>query len=469
MSFASLQFGLFFALVLGGYVCLGRRAQNRLLLVASYVFYGAWDWRFLFLLLFSTVVDFIVGSLLAASDDPRRRRLLVTASLATNLGILGFFKYAGFFAESFASLAAQFGFEASEFVLDIVLPAGISFYTFQTLSYTIDIYRGRLEPVKSFFDFALFVAFFPQLVAGPIERASRLLPQIENKRFIGWEQLNSGAWLILWGLYKKVVISDNLAVAVDAVYGNGATPTSAEIIVATYAFAWQIYCDFSGYTDIARGTARMLGFNLMLNFNIPYAATNPAEFWRRWHISLSTWLRDYLYVPMGGNRRGTWFTYRNLFLTMTIGGLWHGAAWPFVLWGAYHGALLMGHRALFGKDAHSEGTVSTWRSCAASIAMFHLAAIGWMFFRANSLGHIAGLLDILTGTFAIGMAAQWIAPMCFLLAPLFAMQFAQWRSDDLEVIARWPVAARVATYSFLVLGILTLGEQIGQPFIYFQF
>ena len=249
------------------------------------------------------------------------------------------------------ALVEPLGIQLSNFTLDVILPAGISFYTFQTLSYTIDVYRRQLQPVRSFSEFALFVALFPQLVAGPIERAGRILPQIGSVRVVSWERLKTGGWLVLWGLYKKVVIADNLAVVVDAVYRPGSNPTSAEIIVATYAFAWQIYCDFSGYTDIARGTARILGFDLILNFKIPYAAVNPAEFWRRWHISLSTWLRDYLYISLGGNRHGRWLTYRNLFLTMVLGGLWHGAAWPFVLWGAYHGLLLMGHR-LWMRRAH---------------------------------------------------------------------------------------------------------------------
>ncbi len=468
MGFASLEFGLFFLVVYGLYRGLPRRGQNHMLLVASYVFYGAWDWRFLLLLLLSTVVDFAVGRRLGSTDDARARRALVLASLLTNLGILGFFKYAGFFSQGLQDLLGVFGLEVSPLTLDVVLPVGISFYTFQTLSYTLDIYRRRLEPEPVFLDFALFVAFFPQLVAGPIERAQRLLPQIAQPRTLGWARSNSGAWLVLWGFFKKVVIADNLAVIVDAVYRPGSDPTSGEIIIATYAFAWQIYCDFSGYTDIARGTARMLGFDLMLNFNIPYAASNPAEFWRRWHISLSTWLRDYLYISLGGNRRGRLRTYCNLFATMVIGGLWHGAAWPFVLWGAYHGLLLTIHRAL-RPWLVSRLPAGGWVRALNVVVLFHFVALGWLFFRAESLEHIGALLTTLTGPFEAGMAAGWIAPLCMLLAPLIVYQVAQARTRDLDAILGVWAPARALIYAGLAIGILILGEPIGQPFIYFQF
>ncbi|MCS5619808.1 MAG: MBOAT family protein [Myxococcota bacterium] len=472
MSFASLEFGLFFALVFAIYCALSHRGQNGFLLGASYVFYAAWDWRFVFLLLLSTVVDFSVGRALSQTNNERRRRHLAALSLVSNLGILGFFKYVGFFSEGFRDLAGLAGVQVSPFVLDIVLPAGISFYTFQTLSYTLDIYRRRLEPTQNFFDFALFVAFFPQLVAGPIERARRLLPQIVARREISLERINAGAWLILWGLYKKVAIADNLAAVVDAVYRPGSNATSGELILATYAFAWQIYCDFSGYTDIARGTARMMGFDLMLNFRVPYAAANPAEFWRRWHISLSEWLRDYLYISLGGNRLGAWFTYRNLFLTMVIGGLWHGAAWPFVLWGAYHGALLMGHRFLRRTADGSEGAsdlVSGVRRMLHCFVLFQFVSLGWLIFRAESLAHIGELLGVLTGPFEAGLAGDWIFPFCFILAPLVAMQIAQERTKALDVVLRLPLAARALVYASLATGILLIGEQVGQPFIYFQF
>jgi len=472
MVFNTFEFAFFFAIVFGLYLVLPQRGQNRMLLLASYVFYGAWDWRFLSLLALSTVIDYTVGLRLAASEDPRTRRAWVTLSLASNLGILGFFKYAGFFADSLSELFLLFGIELPAFTLEIVLPVGISFYTFQTLSYTIDIYRRRIEPTRQFLDFALFVAFFPQLVAGPIERASNLLPQILGRREVTWEKISSGSWLVLWGLYKKVVIADNLAAVVNAVYRPASQPTSAEIVLATFAFAYQIYCDFSGYTDIARGIARMMGFNIMLNFNIPYAAVNPSDFWRRWHISLSTWLRDYLYVPLGGNRGGTLFTYRNLFLTMLLGGIWHGAAWPFVFWGAYHGALLIAHRLLepyLAGIAPTSGLGRTaWRGLRCTL-MFLLVCLGWLMFRAETLGHMTGLLATLVGPFELGLAGQWILPFCTLTAPLIAMQIAQSRCRDLEAVLHWPFALRVAVYASVMILIILLGEEIGSPFVYFQF
>ena len=468
MGFASLEFGIFILFVFALYFALPLRGQNRMLLAASYLFYAAWDWRFVFLLLLSTGVDYTVGRRLGVTTDPRIRRRLVFGSLFTNLGILGFFKYVGFFSDSVRDGFAALGIELSSITLDVVLPVGISFYTFQTLSYTIDVYRGRLEPVDNPLEFALFVAFFPQLVAGPIERARRLLPQIGTARRVGWAQLNSGTWLVVSGFFKKLVIADNLAVIVDAVYRPGADPTSGEIVVASYAFAWQIYCDFSGYSDIARGIARLLGFELMLNFNIPYAAANPAEFWRRWHISLSTWLRDYLYISLGGNRHGSGRTYRNLFLTMLLGGLWHGAAWPFVLWGGYHGVLLMLHRLLRPRLV-AYVPASPIVHGLSVVVLFQFVSLGWLFFRAESLEQIGALLRTLFGPFAWGMAGQWLAPFCILVMPLVAYQIVQQRSGDLDVILRVPVLLRAVLYAPLVLGLLILGETIGQPFIYFQF
>ncbi len=318
MLFNSLTFALFFALVFALYVCLPHRARNVMLLLASYLFYGAWDWRFLALIWISTAVDYGVALRLASSEDPRTRRRLVAFSLVTNLGILGFFKYAGFFAGSLTNLLRPLGIELPPFTLEVVLPVGISFYTFQTLSYTIDVYRRQLEPTRDVVAFALFVAFFPQLVAGPIERARRLLPQIRTPRSVTWEGIGAGSWLVLWGLFKKVVVADNLAVLVDAVYAPGSAPTGPEVALATFAFAFQIYCDFSGYTDIARDVARMLGFDLVRNFNLPYFASSPAEFWRRWHMSLSTWLRDYLFRSLSF-RHGRASTLRNLGITMLLG------------------------------------------------------------------------------------------------------------------------------------------------------
>jgi len=317
-------------------------------LLASYFFYGCWDWRFLGLIWLSTIVDFACGRELdkrkrgttgedgGPSSEPyfhsrRGRRTILFVSVAANLGILGFFKYFDFFVGSAATLLDMIGLPLERRLLNVILPVGISFYTFQTLSYTIDIYRGQIRAHGSLLDFAVFVAFFPQLVAGPIVRAREFIPQVSRRRHLNLDQIYEGGYLILWGLFKKVVIADNLALLVDGVFQSDAPLLGGTVLVALYAFSVQIYCDFSGYSDIARGCAKMMGFEIRLNFKLPYFESNPAEFWRRWHISLSTWLRDYLYIPLGGNRKGATRTCINLALTMILGGLWHGAAWTFVL------------------------------------------------------------------------------------------------------------------------------------------
>ena len=288
--------------------------------MASYFFYGFWDWRFLGLIVFSTLLDFTCGRVIHGSKSDSKRKLWLWLSVAGNLGVLGFFKYFNFFAENLSTLLAAAGFEAPRFVLTVLLPVGISFYTFQTMSYTIDIYQGRLQPARGFLDFALFVSFFPQLVAGPIERTRNLLPHIRSPRHFDRRQFREGCWLIYWGLYKKVFVADNAARIVDKVYGSLDTSSGFHVLVATYAFAVQIYCDFSGYSDIARGAAKTLGFEISLNFDIPYAARNPQEFWRRWHISLSQWLRDYLFIPLGGSQQGKGRVFLNLVVVMALGG-----------------------------------------------------------------------------------------------------------------------------------------------------
>jgi D-alanyl-lipoteichoic acid acyltransferase DltB (MBOAT superfamily) len=472
MLFNTADFAWFFAAVLLSLRALPHRAQNRFLLLASYVFYGAWDWRFTGLLALSTLVDFAIARALYREDAPRRRRALVVVSLVVNLGILGYFKYAGFFADSLRDLLSAFGVEVPPFALQVILPVGISFYTFQTLSYTIDVYRRQLEPVRNLLDFALYVAFFPQLVAGPIERGARLLPQVLAPRRFGLEALGSGGWLILWGLFKKVVIADNLGRLVDAVFAPGAAPSGGELLLAIHAFSIQIYCDFSGYTDIARGSARILGFDLMLNFRLPYFATSPADFWHRWHVSLSTWLRDYLYIPLGGNRSGRTRTYRNLLITMVLGGLWHGAAWPFVLWGAFHGLLLCLHRALRPwlerlAPASRAGAALWWGVRVA--VTYHLVAFGFFLFRSTSLAQIERLLAALCDGLAPGLAGEWLLPFAVLCAPLLAFQVVQAASGELEPLGRWPLPARVLVCAAVLAGLLLFGEDGGNAFIYFQF
>ena len=472
MLFNTLNFALFFACVYLLYWILPRRAQNLMLLAASYFFYGCWDWRFLSLILASTAVDYFCGRALPGAS-PRARRFYLLLSLVTNLGLLGFFKYFNFFAASLQELAAPFGIHLSYSTLNIVLPVGISFYTFQTLSYTIDVYRGEIEPCRDPWDFALFVAFFPQLVAGPIERARCLLPQIRGKRTVTRAQLYEGTWLILWGLFKKVCVADRLAPMVDRIFADPSSCSGAHILVGLYAFAFQIYGDFSGYSDMARGLAKVMGFEIRLNFNLPYFAVNPSDFWKRWHISLSTWLRDYLYISLGGNRKGRFKTYRNLMLTMLLGGLWHGAAWTFVAWGFYHGTLLILHRLakpiLVLLEPKAFLARKAWWG-ARVFVMLHLTCLGWLLFRAQSLGEVHLMLERMVLDFGPGASAGYaLISVLFIVLPLLVVQWAQFVKNDLLVVFRWPVLLRGLFYFLLYYGITVYGVTGGKQFIYFQF
>lgn len=476
MLFTDLIFWAFFAVVILAYLALPHRAQNRMLLIASYVFYGAWDWRFLSLILLSTVVDYIIGLRMDAETDQARRKRLLLVSLSVNLGMLAVFKYFGFFVESFQSMLGGMGYEADPFMLSIVLPVGISFYTFQTLSYTIDIYRRDLKPTHDFFDFALFVAFFPQLVAGPIERAKNLLPNITMPRTLSWEGFERGVALCLLGLIKKVVIADGIAPSVDAIYGS-ADPSRLDILLATWLFAIQIYCDFSGYTDIARGVAKMMGFKLMRNFAQPYFAADPQEFWRRWHISLSTWLRDYLYISLGGNRGGRWKTYRNLMATMTLGGLWHGAAWNFVIWGLYQGGLLSAHRALAGRHGHTgEGAkrnIISWFLRLGAIALFfQVVCYGWLLFRATSFEQILNFTARLAGAApAPDVLSIPTPPMAAFLAIgfIFVWDVMIERTGNVRFYSPWPTWIRAGLYAGMFYLLAFGATTATSAFIYFQF
>lgn len=484
MSFNSFSYALFLPLVLVVTQLLRHRitARNAFLLAASYFFYGSWDWRFLSLIWISTVIDYVCGRLLDWKDEgvpvpaaarPRRKAILLV-SLLCNLGLLGFFKYYGFFVESAVSFLARIGLQTHLPSLNIILPVGISFYTFQTLSYTIDVYYGKLRAERSLLNFALFVAFFPQLVAGPIERARDLLPQMRVYRPVTREAFYSGFYLIGWGLFKKVVIADNAAILANDVFG-WASPDGFASLIGVYAFALQIYCDFSGYSDIARGTARCMGFDLMLNFNLPYAAVNPSDFWRRWHISLSTWLRDYLYIPLGGNRRGARRTYINLMLTMVLGGLWHGAAWTFVFWGLYHGLLLCVHRVLQpGLDRWiaplNEKCAGVWFA-ARVFVFFHLTCISWLLFRAESIGQAWSMFRAVMTDWTlggqVGLSAMMQVGVC--AAGLVCIQIAQHVKKDMDVVLHSPLPVRALLYLAGMLGFIFLGEYGGQSFIYFQF
>ncbi|WP_233578197.1 MBOAT family O-acyltransferase [Tautonia sociabilis] len=533
MVFNSLAFAEFFAVVFVLYWVLRRRlrAQNALLLGAGYVFYACWDWRFLGLLVLSTVVDYGCGLLVHRVKVPRTRRMLLALSMIANLGMLGFFKYCDFFVGSLALLLDRLGIEASPPTLGVLLPIGISFYTFQSMAYVIDVYRREIEPTRDFLSFAVFVSFFPHLVAGPIMQPRTLLPQVSRPRRFDLEQLYRGAYLIAWGLAKKVVIADNLAPIVDDLFGRWETIDGGLALLAVYAFAFQIYGDFSGYTDIARGVARCLGFELALNFNLPYFSASPGEFWRRWHISLSQWLRDYLYIPLGGSRggravaignallaglvaclgggvilaigeasgpsvegfsvlgiamgvglliacsailtiRGTVaLTCRNLMLTMMLGGLWHGAAWTFVAWGAYQGILLVGQRLLDPTLERLRPADPFARNCwkaACIVGTFHLVCLGWLLFRADSTAQAAGMLGaILSGPSL--PPATYLAPVLACVLPLLLVQAVQYASGDPEILLRAPWYVRSVAYTALFYGIVLGGEFGGGQFIYFQF
>lgn len=481
MIFNSLEFFIFFCVVICLYYALPHRWQNKMLLLASYFFYGWWDWRFLLLILISTATDYFCGIKIHNQYSIKGKKKYICLSVIINLTLLGFFKYWDFFAESFATLLFKFGLHPSIPILNIILPVGISFYTFQTMTYSIDIYRGEIKPTYNFLDFALFVSFFPQLVAGPIERAKTLLPQIQNKRRFDKDQFFRGLQLIFWGLFKKVFVADNLGIIVDQVYGN-AEATGIEYIVATWAFAFQIYGDFSGYSDIARGTAKCMGIEIMHNFNQPYFAINPSDLWKRWHISLSSWLRDYLYIPLGGNRKGTLKTYRNLMLTMLLGGLWHGAAWNFVLWGAYHGFILCVYRIFktLKKSGLAE-SVSLKTYMLKAFIMFQLTCLGWILFRAQDLDQIKLILhQILSSLSFTPECAEMMGRVSFFCAlPIIVMTFNTLKElrplwfEEYYVLRYLPLSRQPVFVKSMLYGSLTyllcLYGASAKSFIYFQF
>ena len=473
MLFNSYAFALFFAALLPAYWLMARwpKAQNVLLLGVSYYFYSRWDARFLSLLILSTVMDFACGLWVAREEDPRRRKAAVALSMALNLGMLGFFKYYNFFAESLHEALARAGLSVSLGSLQVALPIGISFYTFQSMSYVIDVYRREIPPTRNLVQFAAFVSFFPHLVAGPIMRPTTLLPQITTPRRFDLGRFYEGTYLIFWGLLKKVVVADNLAPIVNDLFGRWQTLDGGSALLAIYAFAFQIYGDFSGYTDIARGVSKCLGFELSLNFNLPYFAASPRDFWTRWHISLSQWLRDYLYISLGGSRGGTLRTYRNLMITMMLGGLWHGAAWTFVLWGVYHGAILVGHRVaepwLRRIDPADPVDRACWKGLRI-LATFHMVCFGWLLFRARSVEQALGMLGAIVHRFSIPPSAR-LVPVLVVIVPVLIIQAIQYLADDLDVVARTPWYVRSVLYTACFYAIVLGANFGGEQFIYFQF
>ena len=470
MIFNSAEYALFLPLVLLLYWKLRHKHQNLLLLAASYLFYGWWDYRFLGLLAFTTLVDYWVGLALGRSQDPESRKRLLLTSVAVNLAVLGSFKYFDFFVDSAASALSQVGLNPNLPLLQIILPVGISFYTFQSMSYAFDVYRQRIEPTSNLVDFAVYVAYFPQLVAGPIERAQALLPQITRARPRPTsDKVASGLVLILLGLFKKVAIADVMAPIVEASFSGTGTNSSVALLMGLYAFALQIYGDFSGYTDIARGTSRLMGIELMENFSQPYLSRNITAFWRTWHISLSTWLYDYLYIPLGGNRQGRWMTYRNLMLVMLLGGLWHGAAWTFVIWGGLHGLYLAVHKAYGASVPRGDQGRFELRHILPALATFHLVCFAWIFFRAESL---ASALSYIQNLFQFRLAIPNPDHLILLAVAgitVLTIDILQRNGGRHDVMLQWRPSWQGLAYASWLLAIVVFSGGPLTPFIYFQF
>lgn len=480
MLFNSIDFALFLPIVFVLYWFVTNRnlkLQNVLILVASYIFYGWWDYRFLSLLVFSTLVDYFVGWGLLSQQNQLKRRLLLTLSIVVNLGLLGFFKYYNFFLDNFIAAFTFFGQPIEARSLNVILPVGISFYTFQTLSYSIDVYRRKLEPTKDFIAFAAYVTFFPQLVAGPIERATNLLPQFYKKREFIYSRAIDGLRQILWGLFKKVVIADNAAEYANMIFNNSGDYSGSTLAIGVFLFSIQIYGDFSGYSDIAIGTSRLFGFSLMRNFAFPYFSRDIAEFWRRWHISLSTWFRDYLYIPLGGSKGGTMMKVRNTFIIFIVSGFWHGANWTFVIWGAlnalYFLPLLLANKNRTNLEIIAQGKhLPGLKEFMQMLLTFMLTMLAWVFFRAASVEHAFSILgEIFSPSILHAVELPKTVFMVYALIAVFlTMEWMgreqQYAIAKLEV--RWPRFARVAIYYGLALAIFLFAGK-GQDFIYFQF
>ena len=488
MLFNSAEFLLFLPLVFAAYWAINGRAplhaQNLLLLAASYLFYGWWDARFLGLIAFSTLVDYTVGLQIAKANtreipkdaDPKARsrtaKWWLAISLVVNLGLLGYFKYANFFIESWVDAWAAAGVTMHASTLQIILPVGISFYTFQTLSYSIDIYRRQLEPTKDLIAFGAFVSFFPQLVAGPIERASKLLPQIQHRRRFDYDEGVSGLRLILWGMFKKVVVADTCALYVDDIFAHHETLPGPTLAIGAVLFAFQIYGDFSGYSDIAIGTARLFGIRLMTNFRTPYFARDIAEFWRRWHISLSTWFRDYLYIPLGGSRVGKWKAVRNTFAIFLVSGFWHGANWTFLAWGLVH-ALLFLPLLLAGRNRRNTNEIKglpTAREFAGMAWTFTAVTVAWVFFRADSLEHALTYLKGFSRMPSDEMPMTAVKTTDLIWIPVLVVSEALLQNRRWTAWLREPSGRPLRWAAMLVLMLLSLMHfDRGQTFIYFQF
>lgn len=475
MLFNSIQFAIFLPITFFLYWFVLKRnlnVQNLFLLIVSYVFYGWWDWRFLSLIIISSLVDYLVGLKIPSVSKQRHKTLLLLISLSVNLGLLGFFKYYNFFVESFIDAFSVFGIQLHSSTLSIILPVGISFYTFQTLSYTIDIYREKLKPTKNIITFFAFVAFFPQLVAGPIERAANLLPQLNKPRHFDYERAKDGLRQILWGLFKKVVIADTCAIFVNDIFANHELYSGSILLLGGIYFAFQIYGDFSGYSDIAIGTARLFGISLMRNFNYPYFSRDIAEFWRRWHISLSTWFRDYVYIPLGGSHGGTRKILSNIMIIFLVSGFWHGANWTFLAWGAinalYFIPLYIAKKNRDNLNIVAENSIlPSFRELVQVSVTFFLTIIAWIFFRAESIGHALSYLSHLFTPSLFSFPDQFRSR----LPMIFAFVVWEWIQrkkqhglafDNVPVFFRWAIYV-------LLFNLVIYHYDVGHTFIYFQF
>lgn len=475
MIFNSLAFLGFIAVFLPLYFALKGRARLFLCLVGSYFFYGWWDWRFMSLIMLSTIIDYSIGLKLDETEDSNTRKRFLHGSIIANLGVLAFFKYFNFFIDSFQSMLASFGLEASVSELNIILPVGISFYTFQSMSYTIDLYRKQIPVERDFWRFATYIAFFPQLVAGPIVRAKDFLPQFQRKINFNWNRFNAGLSLVMWGFFKKVVVADSLAPFVDLCFEAPETFSSIHLIVGVIFYSFQIYCDFSGYSDIAIGLARILGFNFPENFRTPYFSKNFSEFWTRWHITLSSWLRDYLYISLGGNRGGTFNTYRNLMLTMLLGGLWHGASWVFVFWGFLHGLYLVVQRLLEKpfKRLMDAARIPKMARLGISMALvYFFTCLAWVFFRAPNFEVASTVITRIASleSFTLGSIVNKFMAIkgLLLIAILLTIEITNFRFHYIPLLVRKPVF-RLAAFALIVWMIAFFGTFGTNAFIYFQF
>jgi alginate O-acetyltransferase complex protein AlgI len=479
--FNSFEFLVFLPIVFLLYWFVFKRTlqlQNILLLLASYFFYGWWSWKFLLLLALSTILDYLYG-FWVASPNRKKATLFLWLSIINNLGILGVFKYYNFFAQQFQQLFDQFGFHTNPVLIQVALPVGISFYTFHGMSYVFDIYRGRQIPVKSFVDYAVFVSFFPLLVAGPIERANHLLPQVQRNRLFSYTQAVEGCRLIIWGLFKKVVIADQLATIVDPIFAHYQSYNGVTLVLGAIAFSFQIYGDFSGYSDIALGTAKLFGFELLSNFKFPYFSRDVAEFWRRWHISLSSWFRDYLYIPLGGSKKGKIKAIRNTFIIFLVSGFWHGASWNFIFWGGFHACgflpllLLNRNRKYVSTVVAENSIIPSFKELFQMIRTFLFVTIAWVFFRANGLAQAVNYLkriayDIFTNTSQFSNLPKEIIILLY-ITPLLMVDW--WLRRDERILKMPSKINSFIIYAFLATSILyqLFMTQQEPSFIYFQF